>query len=58
VEKSEGCHHMKCRCGMEFCYACGGIYKECECYKRDIRMSGGARDDDEGIEIELDEEMV
>ncbi len=49
---------MKCRCGMEFCYACGGIYKECECYKRDIRMSGGARDDDEGIEIELDEEMV
>ena len=33
VEKSEGCDHMKCRCGSEFCYACGGKYKECACYK-------------------------
>lgn len=26
VEKSEGCHHMKCTCGHEFCYKCGADY--------------------------------
>jgi len=36
VEKSEGCLHMKCRCGFEFCYDCcapfegvGSICKQC-----------------------------
>jgi len=26
VEKAEGCDHMTCDCGTEFCYGCGGEY--------------------------------
>ncbi|GLC42598.1 hypothetical protein PLESTF_000735500 [Pleodorina starrii] len=28
VERSEGCNHMKCRCGCDFCYGCGKPYKD------------------------------
>jgi hypothetical protein len=24
---------MKCRCGRDFCYLCGGVYMKCECCK-------------------------
>lgn len=24
VERNEGCPTMKCKCGQEFCYSCGG----------------------------------
>ncbi|TNV83732.1 hypothetical protein FGO68_gene2846 [Halteria grandinella] len=34
VEKAAGCDHMKCRCGRDFCYRCGGMYMQCECFKR------------------------
>lgn len=27
VERSEGCNHVKCRCGTDFCYSCGLRYK-------------------------------
>jgi ariadne-1 len=33
VEKSAGCDHMKCKCGRDFCYQCGGSYLQCECCK-------------------------
>lgn len=28
VERTEGCNHMRCRCGVDFCYACGSAYKD------------------------------
>jgi ariadne-1 len=31
VERIEGCPHMRCRCGYEFCYLCGGKYLKCAC---------------------------
>lgn len=34
VEKNEGCDHMTCRCGYQFCYKCGGKYMECECVRK------------------------
>ncbi|XP_022756079.1 uncharacterized protein LOC111303867 [Durio zibethinus] len=35
IELSEGCYHMTCRCGHEFCYNCGAEWKNkkatCSC---------------------------
>ncbi|XP_014521574.1 probable E3 ubiquitin-protein ligase ARI10 [Vigna radiata var. radiata] len=28
VEKNEGCSHISCRCGKEFCYACGSSWSQ------------------------------
>lgn len=31
VQRTDGCNHMTCRCGTEFCYICGGEYGRCSC---------------------------
>ncbi|KAK6935998.1 Zinc finger, C3HC4 RING-type [Dillenia turbinata] len=35
IELAEGCYHMTCRCGFEFCYTCGAEWKNkkatCSC---------------------------
>jgi hypothetical protein len=40
VEKNQGCDHMKCRCGKDFCYRCGGVYLKCECVKNGTMRLG------------------
>ncbi|XP_020091561.1 ATP-dependent RNA helicase DEAH12, chloroplastic [Ananas comosus] len=35
IELTQGCHHMTCWCGHEFCYSCGAEYRDgvqtCQC---------------------------
>ncbi|KAJ6130079.1 hypothetical protein N7512_002859, partial [Penicillium capsulatum] len=31
VELQHGCNHITCRCGREFCYICGRVWKTCDC---------------------------
>ncbi|XP_030448035.1 E3 ubiquitin-protein ligase RSL1-like [Syzygium oleosum] len=64
IELSEGCYHMTCRCGYEFCYNCGAEWKDkkptCSCplWEEDNILYDDDRDfdDDDDDEDEEDEE--
>ena len=30
IQRSQGCNHMTCVCGYEFCYICGAKWETCE----------------------------
>ena len=51
VELTVGCRHVTCKCGAEFCYTCGAIWRTCDCTevdeanrKRRIRENKEQRD--------------
>ncbi|KAJ9642713.1 hypothetical protein H2204_002361 [Knufia peltigerae] len=53
IERNEGCDHMECVCGVEFCYRCGELFDEddwCGCELR------GQADSEENSEDEDDED--
>jgi E3 ubiquitin-protein ligase RNF144 len=33
VERTDGCKHMRCPCGVQFCYACGAKWARSNCSK-------------------------
>ncbi|KAK3275174.1 hypothetical protein CYMTET_16683 [Cymbomonas tetramitiformis] len=48
VEKTAACDHISCRCGQEFCYACGDAYDFSHvCHKASWHIRTAAIDDDE-----------
>ncbi|KIY02961.1 uncharacterized protein Z520_01426 [Fonsecaea multimorphosa CBS 102226] len=35
VERTQGCRHMTCKCGAQFCYSCGAKWRTCSCTEID-----------------------
>ncbi|KAH7408214.1 hypothetical protein DE146DRAFT_605434 [Phaeosphaeria sp. MPI-PUGE-AT-0046c] len=58
VELFEGCYHMRCRCGGEFCYKCAKPWKTCRCVQWDENrlISGTQVADAPGNHIAMPEE--
>ncbi|XP_021746025.1 uncharacterized protein LOC110711891 [Chenopodium quinoa] len=62
IELAQGCYHMTCRCGFEFCYTCGAEWKNkkatCSCplwNERNIMYDDSDFDDDDEEDYDEDE---
>ena len=59
VEKSDGCDHMECLCGYQFCYRCGGAYGRCLCvspgdeFDGNIALTPPLRDNEGRVDLGL-----
>ncbi|EEF36012.1 zinc finger protein, putative [Ricinus communis] len=64
IELAEGCYHMTCRCGYEFCYNCGAEWKDkkatCSCPIWDenyiLHDQNGLDSDEEDDDLEFDDD--
>ncbi|KAF5200018.1 E3 ubiquitin-protein ligase dbl4 [Thalictrum thalictroides] len=60
IELAEGCYHMTCRCGYEFCYTCGAEWKNkkatCSCKLWDERNIMDDYDEEEDFEDDFDDD--
>ncbi|TYJ26559.1 hypothetical protein E1A91_A07G128100v1 [Gossypium mustelinum] len=60
IELSEGCYHMTCRCGYEFCYNCGAEWKNkkatCSCplWEEDLIWNENRDTDEEEMDEDSD----
>ncbi|EXJ95648.1 hypothetical protein A1O1_00770 [Capronia coronata CBS 617.96] len=53
VERLEGCNHMDCICGVEFCYRCGNLFDEddnCACHPSSWEDDDDDDEEEEGVD--------
>lgn len=41
VERTDGCNHVRCKCGCSFCYACGSAYASTEPTAHNVHGTAG-----------------
>ncbi|KAK9689595.1 hypothetical protein RND81_09G070100 [Saponaria officinalis] len=64
IELAEGCYHMTCRCGYEFCYTCGAEWKNtkatCSCPLWDVEniLFDDSDEDEDDEEQEDDDDYI
>ncbi|KAK5086370.1 hypothetical protein LTR05_003538 [Lithohypha guttulata] len=61
IEKSDGCDHMICECGQEFCYQCGRSYTgglPCNCHGNNEWVEEDPEDNDPFMQQRLMDEIA